>query len=378
MSTHSPNSSVKAAAPSETLPSKPLPDSTDRTFAGLVEDLKFNEDLKVESVEIDASTGEKQTRKMLKAVNDKKNFLPGQPRIRLDDNPKDDQDQLLAYLHNSHNTDGLDDLLRYTRYIFVQMPSHSHIMALHHQAAHSREIKVTESPGLHLVWYHELIFIKPIPAYFYSPAFWEYLENADGENQALYMACVGFMRSYYMLIRHEIDFKEACRLGLIPKKGKGKGRLPTYEEWCTFIVPFARVGDGHVNRRYHYGELRLTRLNRAAGLLQYGLTYYHIGPLEWSAFMELTLARLITIFAVCSVVLSSMQVVLGAITMVQTPPDGLWPKFVDASIWFSVIVMASVAAFLVITLLQLGNIGLQDLFRATHARRRKKRGPPTI
>jgi hypothetical protein len=379
MSTTSPNSSDKAAAaavsPSKTPPPARDEDLTEVPFAGLDAGLEFNNDLKIVLGTDDARSGEKQTRKMLKAVDNNRNFLPGQPRICLDDDPKDDKGPLFVYLDESHNTKKLDELLPYMRYIFVQTPSFEHINPLHHQAAHAREIKVTENPGLHLVWQYELIFIKPIPAYFYSPAFWEYLENVDKKGMALHKACVGFMRSYYLLIKYKIDFEQACKLHLIPEKGNGQ--LPTYEEWCKFIVPFARVGDKHVSYRYQHGELRLTRINRTTMLFKFKLAYYHIYP-QWGSFLEHTLAPIIAVFAICSVVLNSMQVALAAITMLQTPPDGAWPKFVDASIWFPVVVIASIAAVLIVTLLGLGIVGLRDVIRANHVREQKAQGIPNV
>jgi hypothetical protein len=98
--------------------------------------LKFNEDLKIVPVEIDASTRAKVTRKMLKAVDDAKNFVPGQPRVRLDDDMEHSyiNGPLLEYLQASHSTKALDDLLLYMRY----MQSYEHIIALHHQRTHAR------------------------------------------------------------------------------------------------------------------------------------------------------------------------------------------------------------------------------------------------
>ncbi|AEO54502.1 hypothetical protein MYCTH_2297134 [Thermothelomyces thermophilus ATCC 42464] len=334
---------------------------------------EFNDDLEYVSVEI----AEKETRKMLRAKEGRKQYLPGQPRIRLNQpahNADANEDKLLKYLRQCHNTDGLDELLPYMRYIFVQTPSHTHIMPLHHQKSHAREIRVTESPGLHLVWYYELIFIKPIPAYFYSQAFWDYLENAD---KKLYGACLGFMRSYYMLIQYNLDFELACNLRLIPPKGDGT--MPTYEEWCDFIEPFSQVGDAHVNRRYHYGELRLTRINRAAVLFKFNLAYFHIYP-QWGSFLEHTLAPIITVFAVCSVVLNSMQVSLAVIEIKHEsnqPLGGAWPRFMDASLWFPVVVMVSIAVILIAALCGMGIMGLKDLFRGNYVRKRKKKGDPS-
>ena len=337
--------------------------------------LEFNDDLELASVEI----GEKQTLKILKAKQGRKQYLPGQPRIRLDKPPhklprkgQPDKDPFRQYLDKCHSTKGLDELLPFMRYIFVQTPSYTHIMPLHHQRSHARDIKVSEHPGLHLVWYYEMIFIKPVPAYFYSQAFWEYLENAMPD---LYKTCLGFMRSYYWLIQYEIDFHEACKLHLIPAKGSGE--LPTYEEWCEFIEPFAQVGDDHVNRRFHYGELRLSRINRAAFIFKGSLAYFHIYP-QWGSFLEHTLAPIITIFAVCSVVLNSMQVSLAAMEVgsevdLATLP-GAWPKFLDASLWFPVIVMLSIALILAASLLGMGIMGLKDLFRGNRVREKKKRG----
>lgn len=374
-----PTSVTKDAEAAQSDPSTPGVNKSYDTFTPFERlALEFNDDLEYVPIEIPPSgVSEKQIRKILKPKPEKKPYLPGQPRIRLDKtyghNVDVNEDHLLKYLQKCHSTAGLDELLPWMRYIFVQTPSYTHIMPLHHQRSHAREIKVSENPGLHLVWYYELIFIKPIPAYFYSQAFWVYLENA---NKGLYGACLGFMRSYYMLIQYELDFHEACKLRLIPAKGDGE--MPTYEEWCLFIEPFARVGDAHVNRRYHYGELRLTRINRAAMLFKFSLAYFHIYP-QWGSFLEHTLAPIITVFAVCSVVLNSMQVSLAAIQLKDESylTSGAWPSFMDASLWFPVIVMLSIAIILIASLFGMGIMGLKDLFRGNSVRRRKKMGDPS-
>ncbi|KAL2024235.1 hypothetical protein VTK56DRAFT_9391 [Thermocarpiscus australiensis] len=358
-----------SAMTTATSPPGPNAASTFAPFAGLT--LEFNAQLEIVPVKV----GEKLTRMILKAKDGCKQFLPGQPRVRLDrpsQNADGNEDTLLRYLKDSHSTERLDGLLPYMRYIFVQTPSYNHIMALHHQKAHAREVVVDENPGLHLVWYYERIFIKPVPAYFYSRAFWEYIENAD---QDIYRACLGFMRSYYWLIQYEIDFDQACQLRLIPKKPDGE--YPSYEEWCGFIEPFGMVGDHYVNRRYHYGELRLTRINRAAMVFKGSLAYFHIYP-QWGSFLAHILAPIITSFAVCSVVLNSMQVSLAAIEVGneigREAPGGSWPRLLDASLYFPVIVMLSIALVLVTALLGMGFMGLKDLFRGNKVRERKKRG----
>jgi hypothetical protein len=371
MATTSPKSTANAITNAQSRTPSPPSKRTFPPFTGLAKE--FNDDLECATI----NNGEKVARKILKPKEGRKNFLPGQPRIRLNELPPNgdtNKDPLLEYLHHCHNTKALDELLPFMRYIFVQTPSYKHIMPLHHQKSHAREIKVTENPGLHLVWYYELIFIKPIPAYFYSQAFWTYLKGAQEE---LYQACLGFMRSYYMLIQYEIDFQEACELRLIPPKQNGE--RPTYEEWCEFIAPFARVSDEDVNRRYRYGELRLSRINRAALLFKGNLAYFHIYP-QWGSFLEHTLAPIITIFAVCSVVLNSMQVSLAAIEtgneVKAEALSGAWSKFISASLWFPVVVMVSIAVILVAALVGMGIMAVKDLFRGNYVRELKKRGDP--
>lgn len=245
-------------------------------------------------------------------------------------------------------------------------------MPLHHQKAHARQVMVDEKPGLHLVWYYDRIFIKPIPAYFYSQAFWDYLRNADGE---VFGAAVGFMRSYYYLIQYQIDFTEGCALQLIPKKSDNQ--FPSYEEFCAFIEPFSAVDDNHVSRRFHYGELRLTRINRTAFLFKRHLAYYHIFP-QWGSFLTHILAPIVTVFAVFSVVLNSMQVGLAALDMGPGNEDSGWPAFISVSIYFPVAIIISVAIIVLAAVVGIILMGVRDFIRGNKVRRRKKRGDPTV
>ena len=327
------------------------------------------------------SPGLKPAQMVLKAKDAAKQYLPGQPRIRFSSNrPNVDGDEgtLPGYLRRYHLTPGLDELLPWMRYVFVQTPSYDHVMPLHHQRAHDRKIVVDEEPGLHLVWYYGFIYMKPVPQYFYSSAFWDYLAHADEE---LYKACLGFMRSYYYLIRFEIDFDMACNEDhkLIPKKEDGK--YPTYEEWCEFIEPFSLVGDDHVNRRYHYGELRLTRINRTAFLAKGSLAYFHLLP-QWGSYLSHILAPLITAFAVFSVILNSMQVTLAAIEVGSetghTIPGTGWGSFLDVSLYFPLIIILCIAFVIGAALTGIFFMVLKDLIRGNKIRQKKKNGELNI
>ncbi len=91
--------------------------------------------------------------------------------------------------------------------------------------------------------------------------------------------------------------------------------------------------------------------------------------------MEHTLAPIITVFAICSVVLNSMQVSLAAIQLGDMTLDDAWPQFVDASLWFPIVVILGIAVILIVALGGVCIMGTMDLFRGNKVRRQKKRDP---
>ncbi len=88
---------------------------------------------------------------------------------------------------------------------------------------------------------------------------------------------------------------------LVPKKPDGKH--PTYEEFCQFIEPFTQTDDYHVNR-FIDGELRLTRINRAA--LLFAATWPISTCTCRGAVMSRILAPVVTVFAIFHRALNSM------------------------------------------------------------------------
>ncbi|KAK4207905.1 hypothetical protein QBC37DRAFT_85521 [Rhypophila decipiens] len=335
-------------------------------------------------------------RYFLKAVDPKKAFLPGQPREPVDKTPSDaNRTRIAEYLQHAHLTKEIDSLLKFMRYLFVQTPSFRHIAPLHHQKSRERDIVVDEHPGLHLVWYYQVIFIKPIPAYFFSPSWWAYIQKADKD---VFEASLGFMRSYTFLIKYETDYLLACEKHLIPKllpanlpntsisntcnccqkptQNEDEKRHPTYEEFSDFLLPFESVSDEECPRRFHYGELRLTRINRTAFITRGKLAYFHIYP-QWGQFLNHVLAPVITVFAVSTVVLNSMQVSLAAIDM---GPEGSgdtdgWPRFIGLSKWFPIVVMILIAAVVGGGAFALVVVAIKDLLFAEQTRKRKKVDP---
>ncbi|KAK6502734.1 hypothetical protein TWF506_003309 [Arthrobotrys conoides] len=134
---------------------------------------------------------------------------------------------------------------------------------LHYQVILSRDIVITESMDLHLVWADKRIFIKPVPGYLLDPEFWStHLmcpENMDIQQrqyrEELAKAARGFLFTYTALIAYESDFRIALESGLISHK-------ITWDYWRKFCRQFVQDFQySSVNPRFWYGELRLSRLN---------------------------------------------------------------------------------------------------------------------
>jgi hypothetical protein len=223
----------------------------------------------------------------------------------------------------------------------VAKPSSDHCNPLHEQVVRGRNIVITENPELHLCWIDNKVFIKPIPRFLLSWAFWRYyMDDSDTEmhpnaRAKLVEAVLGYMRSYYFLVRHESDYRIAVKDNLIPV-------TTTYEEFMIFMSCFAEIQDGQVSPRYQFGELRLRRLNLWSPLLL-RKTYFHKTVWQYGDYLAQYYAPYLFFFSIMSVVLSAMQVGVGAKTD--------WQLFNGVSAWFSI------ATLIVVCLVVVGVIG---------------------
>lgn len=172
--------------------------------------------------------------------------VPGYPTVTFADS-----DEAALFLKRELSTERLRQLYRLL--FLVSRPRN--ISSLCHQIVKGREICISELPDYHLVWHHKRVFIKPVPKFLLSHAFWaaHLRPNLEAEYQ-FRLEALGFLRTYSALILHESDFDLALQLRLMPKTF-------TWETWCVFIAAFRNMSDKAVSKRYHYGEIRLTRLN---------------------------------------------------------------------------------------------------------------------
>jgi hypothetical protein len=250
---------------------------------------------------------------------------------------------------------------------------------LHVQRVKEREIIVSEQMDLHLVWQPKRIYIKPLPRYLLDVGFWEThlcgkpartdanahgsaldvpgaqlastagagngddtANASDGDDgfAALHQCALGFLLSYMALIAHESDYRIAHELGLLPNEVKwpqwvqlaaevlSNGARARALEGDDKDTRRASSGGGNsssvpyhlrhypdVNRRFHYGELRLGRLNLVyrlrKGHLQYGYMGSNSAHASYGSYFRRNASSLLTIFAYVTIVLSAMQVALA-------------------------------------------------------------------
>ncbi|CAK37378.1 uncharacterized protein An01g13720 [Aspergillus niger] len=146
---------------------------------------------------------------------------------------------------------------------------------LHRQKLMKRTIILTESPDEHLVWSPGQILIKPVPEYLLDHEFWV---RELCPHRELHAAACGLLLSYAWLITGLIDFQLAKDERILPSD-------VTWDAWTLLIRQFLEWIDNKndedrcstslptekdyvsqpqpaiINKRYEFGELRLSRLN---------------------------------------------------------------------------------------------------------------------
>ncbi|KAM3064820.1 hypothetical protein ACMFMG_010470 [Clarireedia jacksonii] len=295
-------------------------------------------------------------------------YLPENPRVQLRDTQG-----ITDYLKSELITTDLDELAPHLWMVAKQ--DSKHVSTLTEQIVRGRNLVVTEKPELHLVWFDNRVFIKPLPRCLLSHVFWEYYLTQHNPprieetvRQSLVRAAYGLLRSYAFLIKHESDFGLAIKEenGLIPK-------TVSYPNFIKFIDHF-QVTDDQVSPRYHFGELRLTRLNFWTRIFLWKFNYHKV---EWAygAYFARYYAPILFVFGVISVLLSAVQVAFNVLTIQGIPTSGhsSWWTFVVVSRNFSIFTLVFaifVTAFLVAALVALSVrelvFALYHMYRKRH------------
>jgi hypothetical protein len=264
-------------------------------------------------------------------------YLPGYPNISLMD-----RCVVLDFLNKEYCSADLDQMA--DKLWWMSKRDSANISPLHRQLVKRRSIIVTEDPKLHLVWIHDRIFVKPLPRYLTSYTFWrDYLGNdghvaTESHYSHVRKAALGYLRTYFYLVRSESDFHIAQdpSLHLVPTG-------ITWEQFCNFMKDLARISDQDVSGRYVYGEIRLTRLNFYAPLL---LRKSHFQRVEYQykEYFAQFYGPVLFVIGITSIVLSGLQVAV-AVQGANPAPNGR--VLLAVAFWSSVTILLCFCALLI-------------------------------
>lgn len=208
---------------------------------------------------------------------------------------------------------------------------------LHRYRMMGFEIPVTMQMDLHLLKFSNKLLVKPLPEWMVSYEFWDRYLCPHPE---LYKSACGWLVSYVWLITSPVDLKFAHEYGLLPA-------FVTWMWWKEFVRDFVEHVDINaldgVNPRYHFGDLRLGRINtvyRIRFCTTHFVRGYLYGYNRYTVYFQRNFGWILVVFGLFSLVLSAMQVGTGL--------DELKNRysFLRASLVFVVFSMVSVGAVL--------------------------------
>lgn len=325
-------------------------------------------------------------------------FLPCHPLTTLPLPPHGNHIPLLRkHIQDELLTPRLDAMAR--RLWLVATPSSASISALHHQVVRGRTITITEKAELHLVWIQDRVFVKPLPECLLSYAFWRvcFFEGGGGgggndgdevgvlsesslrfrsidergggaggagRGDILFQSALGYMRTYFHLIKHQSDFDLAVTHKLLPPQ------VRTFAEFARFIRGFGNVSDAAVSPRYHFGELRLARLNFWAKLFLRQFIFEEVAG-QYETYFSRFFEPFLFAFGTLSVVLGAMQVSMNALQLRNTLEDS-WDVFCSVSRWFAVLVIVFTLLVAMVLLALFLYVVLSELRYALVHKARKK------
>jgi hypothetical protein len=283
----------------------------------------------------------------------------GHPRVFLHDRSK-----LRNFLMSELCSDDLDRVA--SRLWWMAKQDSGSISPLHRQLVKRRAIIVTEDPKLHLVWIYDRIFIKPLPRYIMSYAFWrDHICTGveEEELKRIRRASLGYLRTYYHLVKHESDFRIAQdpSLCLVPPD-------VTWQQFCDFTSRLGDIKDREVSPRYAYGEIRLTRLNFYAPLLL-GRSQFHRVEYQYGSYFARFYGPVLFVIGIASVILSGLQVVVSVGDGGRNGWTGAALGISVTAILTSCILLLGLGCLLVYKVVREWNFAIRDRLRLLEEKR---------
>jgi hypothetical protein len=213
--------------------------------------------------------------------------------------------------------------------------------SLHRQLTLGRTIRVIEQADLHLLYYSDIIFIKPLPAYILQKQVWDDFLCKDSE---LHESACGLLLSYVWLIRSPSDFQVAKQpeISLLPEDLE-------WIEWKRIVHrSLAYINTDtleQVNKRFHFGELKLRRINSIFSIHHKFFPHFVRG--YWLPINKYNISQnitwLITFSVLLTTCLSALQVGI-AINPLQSDKAFLSVTFVIVAFSMFIVAIVTVVA----------------------------------
>ena len=209
------------------------------------------------------------------------------------------------------------------------------------------------------------VFIKPLPEYLLSHNFWKNYLSAtkitDDKHRVVQKSALGFLRTYYHLIRHQSDFDLAIENRLIPQH-------ITWWGFALFRAESSNIQDTEVSQRYAFGEIRLSRLNLFAKIFLRRFNYQEV-HWQYSERFSRFYGPLLFVIGLLSVALSAMQVEMAVEQVTDTPWKCLWTAYR----WWAVVALLCIIGLALSLILLFVAMLLNELAFALRALWRSKR-----
>lgn len=183
------------------------------------------------------------------------------------------------------------------------------VKPLHRYTMEGYDVLYAERMDLHLLKFSTKLMLKPLPEYMLDYDFWESWICNEGEGKSgWWKAAAGWLLSYVWLINTPLDLQLAHDHHIVPK-------FIEWVWWKQFVSDFMQHVDinalDQVNERYHFGDLRLGRINsvyRTRFFYSHFVRGYLYGYNRYVVFFQRNFSWILIVFVFFSLVLSAMQV----------------------------------------------------------------------
>ncbi|PQE24898.1 subtilisin-like serine protease protein [Rutstroemia sp. NJR-2017a WRK4] len=284
--------------------------------------------------------------------------LPGYPQILLQD-----ATELATFISKDLRTPILEKMS--PRLWWMSTQSSAHIGPFHHQAVKLRNIIISENPELHLVWYYDRIFIKPLPKYLLSFDFWNiYLMSPAStlglEREIIRRSALGFLRTYRYLVCYESDFNIAMEKKLLLEG-------TTWESFSKFASDLRKIDDTDVTGRYAFGEIRLSRLNFYIKIILGKNTFHKIHG-QYGAYFARFYGPILFILGMLSIILNALQLEMAVESLDSAP----WRSIREISRFTSIVAPTLLCGIAIVLFFLLMLRITMEWYYACRDRRRKR------